>query len=131
MGATVLLLVTAGARVEVPMGFLITDRVYYESATTAEPALRPTPPPASHNGRVAPVGGKLRAASSEGLRSGQGGSELRMAWVSAPGEVALGGGRLRFGWWEAANDGGLLWLAGALLWVRWLHTSGSGRLHSG
>ncbi|KAG8081792.1 hypothetical protein GUJ93_ZPchr0014g47156 [Zizania palustris] len=69
------------------MGFLVTGRIYCESATTAEPTSRPTPPLACHNGMV--------ALSGEGLRSRRGISELWMAGGSAPGEVAQGGGRLR------------------------------------
>ncbi|KAG8083514.1 hypothetical protein GUJ93_ZPchr0015g6806 [Zizania palustris] len=124
MGVALVLLVTTGARAEVPMGFLITGRVYCEYAITTELASRPTPPPASHNDGVVPVGGKLRAASSEELHSGRGGSELRTAGGSTPGEVALGGGRLRFGWREAADDGGSAPVGGRLC-------SGRGVSHSG
>ncbi|KAG8096140.1 hypothetical protein GUJ93_ZPchr0013g36820 [Zizania palustris] len=96
------------------MGFLITGRVYYESTTTTEPDSRPTPPPSSHNGGVAPVSGKLRVASGEGLRSKRGNSELRTAGGSALGEVASGGGRLRFGCREAADGGGSAPVGGGL-----------------
>ncbi|KAG8039621.1 hypothetical protein GUJ93_ZPchr0340g29203 [Zizania palustris] len=81
MGTALLLLATPRARAEVPMGFLVTSRVYCESVTTAEPDSRPIPPLTSHNGGVALVGGKLRALS--------GGAGLRTTRGSALGEAAL------------------------------------------